>query len=62
MRCAQLLMSHAASSSNAAVDDFLGLSAKEPCGTVRDAFGVTRAVCTEKTDEMAAACKGCGKK
>ena len=45
-----------------AVDDYHGLSAKQPCGTVRDTFGVERAVCTDKFEEMTAACKDCGKR
>ena len=45
-----------------AVDDYHGLSAKQPCGTVRDTFGVERAVCTDKVEEMTAACKDCGKR
>ena len=45
-----------------AVDDYHGLSAKQPCGTVRDAHGVMRAVCTDKVEEMTAACKECGKR
>ena len=42
-----------------AVEDYLGISARQPCGTVRDAYGVVRAVCTEKADEMASACRDC---